>query len=173
MGCVLSEKKVRIRLRRRAAWGRLSLLVMVAVTLVNQLLLALNVKYHFLWSAAVPYYLNWGLREMGAQGTAPLLAGVLTVGLYGAFLACWLLSGRRRVWLSAALGLYAVDTLLLIIFAATLLKNPSSCILEILVHGVLLALLIVAVRARGQLSRMPKLRRDSGAASRKREHFEN
>ena len=60
--------------------------------------------------------------------------------------------------LMAALGLYAVDTVLLIIFSLTLLNNPASCLLEILTHGAGLALLWWAVRAASQLSRIPRPR---------------
>jgi peptidoglycan/LPS O-acetylase OafA/YrhL len=87
---------------------------------------------------------------------------VLTVLLYGAYIACWLQSAQRKEWLVAALGLYGLDTLLLIIFCLTLLENPASCLLEILTHSVGIALLVIAVRAAEQLSRMPRQRRVPG-----------
>lgn len=159
MNRVPSGKKLRARLRHAYARGRLALLAMVAVTLVNQLLLGLGVEYHFLLSAAAPYYLNWTCREMGVTNGICAGAAVLTAVLYGAYVVCWLLSGRHRGWLTAALGLYAVDTLLLIFFALTLLENAASCILEIITHGGVLVLLMNADRAAARLSRLPKLRR--------------
>lgn len=153
------EKRLRLRLRQQVGWGRNALLAMMAVTLVNQFLLLLHVEYHFLISAAVPYYLNWLVRELGATGTFPGLATVVTVLLYGAYLVCWFQSVQRKEWLIAALGLYGLDTLLLAIFAFTMLENPSSCLLELLTHGVIIAVLAVSVRAAEQLSRMPKPRR--------------
>ena len=90
------------------------------------------------------------------------MAVVLTIAVYAAYIACWLMSAQRKEWIIAALGLYGLDTLLLVIFALTLLENPASCLLEILTHGVGIALLVVAVRAAEQLSRMPKRRRVPG-----------
>ena len=162
---VPADKRLRLRLRQQIGWGRGALLVILAVTLLNQLLLMLGVEYHFLFSAAVPYYLNWLARELGANGNVGLfsaLAVVLTIAVYAAYIACWLMSAQRKEWIIAALGLYGLDTLLLVIFALTLLENPASCLLEILTHGVGIALLVVAVRAAEQLSRMPKRRRVPG-----------
>ena len=159
---VPAEKRIRLRLRQQIGWGRNGLLVILAITLINQLMLMLHVEYHFLFSAAVPYYLNWLVRELGAAGAFPALATVLTLALYAAYIACWLMSSQRKEWLLASLGLYGLDTLLLIIFALTLLENPASCLLEILTHGVGIALLVFAVRAAEQLSRMPRQRRVPG-----------
>lgn len=157
-----AEKRLRLRLRQQVGWGRTALLVILAVTLLNQILLMLRVDYHFLFSAAVPYYLHWLVQELGANtdvGLFRVVATVLTVLLYGAYIACWLQSVQQKEWLVAALGLYGLDTLLLIIFCLTLLENPASCLLEILTHGVGIALLVIAVRAAEQLSRMPRQRR--------------
>ena len=162
---VPAEKRLRLRLRQQIGLGRTAMLVILAVTLLNQILLMLRVEYHFLFSASVPYYLNWLVRELGANGDVgafAALATVLTILLYAAYIACWLMSAQRKEWMVAALGLYGLDTLLLIIFALTLLDNPSSCLLEILTHGVGLAVLVVAVKASEQLSRLPKIRRVPG-----------
>lgn len=159
MGRVPSEKMINFRLRQRVIWGRVCLLAMVAITLVNQFLLVLGVDYHFLLSAAVPYYLNWACAQLGLDAAARALAAVLTAGLYGAYFGCWLLSRRHRGGMLAALGLYAVDTLLLIIFAATLLKNTASCALEILAHMGILTLLVNGDQAAGRLSIAQAIRR--------------
>ena len=51
---VPAEKRIRLRLRQQIGWGRNGLLVILAITLINQLMLMLHVEYHFLFSAAVP-----------------------------------------------------------------------------------------------------------------------
>ena len=163
---VQADKRLRLRLRQQVGAGRMALLAILAVTLLNQIMLALGINYHFHFSAAVPYYMNWLVRELGASGAFPFLATVLTLGLYAAYGACWLLSAQQKQWLLASLGLYGVDTLLLIIFALTLLENPASCLLEILTHGVGLVLLVFALRAAEQLSRMPRQRRTPGGQRR-------
>lgn len=160
-----AEKRLRIRLRQQVGWGRNALLVILAVTLINQIMLMLRVEYHFLFSAAVPYYMNWLVQQLGAAtnlGAFPALAVVLTIAVYAALIACWLLSAQRKEWMLASLGLYSLDTLLLIIFALTMLENPASCLLEILTHGIGIALLVVAMRASERLSRLPRVRRVPG-----------
>lgn len=157
----ISEKKAKYR--NQIAVGRCFLLALAAMTLVNQLLLMLGLDYHFLVSAAVPYYLNWVCVKMGLSGLLPALAAVASLALDGLYCACWALSRRRRIWLTAALGAYALDTLLLIVFTFTMLENPSSTLLEILTHVGGLGLLAVADRAAGDLSRMRRsARRGSG-----------
>jgi hypothetical protein len=151
-----ATKRIRARLRRQAESGRLCLLILVAVSLINQLLLAFGVPYHFLFSAAAPYYMNWCCVQLSPGGWWVALAVILTVGCYVAYAVCWLLSGRSREWMVAAVGLYGLDTLLLLIFSLTLLENPVSCLLELLVHGVCLVLLVRALMAAQRLSRMPK-----------------
>ena len=157
-----ADKRLRRELIGRINLGRWALLAIVAVSLLNQLLLACGVKYHFLFSAAMPYYLNWLGIELGAVasvGAYRALAVVLTIGLYAAYAACWLLSAQQKEWLLASLVLYGVDTLLLAVFALTLWENPASCLLEILTHCVGLFALYVALQASEKLSQLPRIRR--------------
>lgn len=157
-----AQKRYRLRLRKQVDLGRNALLVILAVTLINQLMLMIGIDYHFLFSSAVPYYLYWLGRELSAAADMTafrVIAVMLTVMLYVAYIACWLLSVHRREWLLAALGLYGVDTLLLVIFCLTLLENPASCLFEIVTHLLGLWLLYVAVAAANRLGRMPRPKR--------------
>jgi hypothetical protein len=54
----------------------------------------------------------------------------------------------------AAMAAYGLDTLLLAIFAFTLLDNPASCILEIVTHLGVLYLLAAADQASAAMQRM-------------------
>lgn len=134
------------------------MLAIIAVTLINQLMLMFGAKYHFLFSASMPYYLNWLARQLDIGGFK-VVATLLTLVLYVAYAACWLFSGQRREWLLASLGLYGVDTLLLIVFAISLLENPSSCVLEVLTHCIGLGLMYLAYYSAQQLDRLPRRRR--------------
>lgn len=151
-------QKRRKKLRQNILIGRMAMLVALGVSLINQLLLLLKVNYHFLFSASMPYYLNWLARELGSTGFK-IFAALLTMLIYGAYVACWLFSMQKREWMLAGLGLYAADTLALLIFSFALLSNPWSCFFEILIHLVCLWLLFVAYRSAEMLSRMPKRRR--------------
>lgn len=144
----------RAKYRHQLAAGRLVLLALAVLTLINQLLLLCRVEYHFLLSAAVPYYVNWLWFELEAGGFWAVVNVLLTLCLDGFYCICWFLSGRRRICISAALAAYGLDTLLLVIFTFTMLDNPVSCLLEILTHVGVLYLLLTADQAAAALQRM-------------------
>lgn len=155
------DKRLRKRLIQQIEAGRLTLLILAAVSLVNQILLICNVNYHLLLSMASPYYLNWlniELSKQGSTGVYGFFAVLLTIVVYIALLACWLMSGQSKQWLAAAFGIYALDTVLLVVFT-TLLKNPASCLLEVVTHCVVLAVLYNALRSAEKLSKLPRRRR--------------
>lgn len=141
-------------LRRQVTCGRVALLALVGLSLINQLLLIFGVNYHFWISAAVPYYLNWFCVQVDAGAITRVLAGLATVMIYITYIVCLVLSQRKQYWMTLCLGLYGVDTLLLAIFSFTLLSNPVSCLLEIAVHIGIIVLLVIADQAMGQLNRM-------------------
>lgn len=154
-----ADQKIRKKLHRHIGLGRTAILLMLAVSLLNQLLLLLKVNYHFLFSTAVPYYLNWLARKLGGPaGVTPLkvIAVILTLLIFFVYVVCWILSARRRNYLKTALLLYCADTVLLVIFAFALLNNPFSCLLEILVHLIGIGVLYNAHRSAQQLRRMSK-----------------
>lgn len=154
-----AEQKKRRSLRQHIGLGRTAILLLLAVSLLNQLLLLLKVNYHFLFSTAVPYYLNWLARKLGgAAGATPLkvFAVILTLLIFAAYVACWMVSAHRRDLLKTALLLYCADTVLLVIFAVALLNNPFSCLLELLVHLIGIAVLYDAHRSAQQLRQMSK-----------------
>lgn len=141
------------KFRHQAAAGRYALLAVAGLTLINLLLLIFRAEYHFLISAATPYYVNWLCVKLNAHWIWSVLAVLLAVVLVLFYCACWFFS-QRRIFLTAALGAYALDTVLLVIFTFTLLDNPASCVLEILTHGGVLYLLVTADAAVAALDRM-------------------
>lgn len=151
------DRRLRIQLRKQIEWGRWAILAIFLVSLVNQVMLWFGSGYHFLFSAAMPYYVNWLASQLGGTGLK-VVATLLTLLLFGAYAICVVFSGNRRDWMSATIGLYAVDTLVLCVFAFTMLENPASCILEILVHVALIAPMVNAIRAFDRMERLPKLR---------------
>ncbi len=166
-----AEQKQRRKLQQHVGLGRMVILVLIAVSLVNQLLLLLKVNYHFLVSMAVPYYLNWLAVQLGANSgvTALKVVGALvTIFMYLAFAFCWMQSARRREYLATVMYLYMADTVLLVLFAFALLNNPFSCLLEILLHLAVLAVLFDAKRNGEQLQRMMSRKRTQpGSANRR------
>lgn len=143
----------RTTLRRQVTCGRLALLALVGLSLINQLLLIFGVNYHFWISAAVPYYINWFCVQMDASVLTRILCGMAAAAVYITYIGCLVLSLKKRYWMTFFMGLYALDTLLLIFFSFTLLSNPVSCLLEIAVHIGCLVLLVMADQAAAELTR--------------------
>lgn len=142
------------KIRHQVNAGRAALLAVAGLTLINQLMLWWGAEYHFWLSAAVPYYVNWLGGKLELSGGWPMMNVLLALALDGFFFACWAMSRRRRIFLTAALAGYALDTLLLVIFAFTMLNNPVSCLLEILTHLAVVYLLLTADQAAGAMQRM-------------------
>ena len=138
-------KRLRRGLRRQVQWGQNLFLAIIAVSLVNQLMLWMRVEYHFLFSAAMPYYLNWLAFQL-PNTALKVVAVIATLALYAVYAGCWFFFWRRE-WLTAAISLYAVDTVLLIVMAFVLLGNPLSCLLEILIHALALVVLLPSRKA--------------------------
>ena len=68
-----ASQGIRRKLQLQIGLGRTVILLMLVATLLNQLLLLMNVDFHFRLSASVPHYLNWLARELaGASGVTLL-----------------------------------------------------------------------------------------------------
>lgn len=142
--------------------GRITLLVILVVSLINQLLLLLDVKYFFLFGASVPYYLNWLGQELSIyhQVTAyKIIAMLLSVAVFAAYVACWMLSARSWKWMRTGLVLYCIDTLFMIVFAIAFLMNPFSCFLWLIIHLIGVGILYKAFRSGQELERRSRRRR--------------
>ena len=147
-------KRQRRRLQGQVARGRIIFLVLIAVSLINQVILWFTSNYHFLFSAAMPYYLNWLAGQL-SNGGFKVIVTLATLGLYAIYGLC-LLRFFEHQWMKTAVGIYIIDTVLLVIFALVLLSNPLSCLIELLIHGVAIAFLLSAYRARMLLARIPR-----------------
>ena len=166
------ERDKRRKLLQSIGLGRMAILLLLTVSLINQLLLLLKVNYHFLFSAAVPYYLNWlGTKLGGTAGATPLkvFAVIVTFFSFAAYVACWVLSARRRDLLKIAMVLYSADTVMLVIFAFALLNNPFSCLLEVLVHLLGIAVLYRAHCSALVLRKMSRKKKSRSAPQRPQE----
>lgn len=163
--------KERRSLRQHIGLSRTVLLLLLAVSVVNQLMLLLKINYHFLFSMSVPYYLNWLAYKLGEDKGVTffkVFALLATVAIFVVYVMCWLSSAQRREYLKTALVLYCMDTVLLTVFAFSLLNNPFSCLLEILVHLVGIALIYDGHRSAQRLERLSKKRKPTRSAPRRR-----
>lgn len=129
------------------ATARGALLGTIILSTINLLMLALDTGRYFLFSISVPYYLTWfgKILDNGTSdgsgslvGTYTIMAIVIGLLILTVYLITWLLSKKHRVWLTVATALFVVDTVALIVFAFTMLTNPMSCLLDFLLHAVIL-----------------------------------
>ena len=168
-----AAKRVRHQLHQHISLSRAAMLVLLAVSLVNQLMLLLKINYHFLFSAAVPYYLNWMALKLGEHDGVTFLkvfALLATLVIFAVYVGCWIFSAHQRKFLKLSMVFYCADTILLVIFAFALLNNPFSCLLEILTHLVGIALLYDGYRSAEQLARMSRKRRKECPATKGARH---
>ena len=142
--------------------GRHSLLLIVAFTVVNLLMVVLDSSTYFLFSASVPYYLTLyskGIDNGFVDGPWPENGPVTIVALIVSgvilllFLLCWLLSRKRTGWLVPALVLFVLDCLALI--GICVWAQDFSGILDIAFHAFVLYYLIMGVKYGNQLKNLP------------------
>lgn len=151
----------RQKLQRSVSKGRLALLVILVVSLLNQLLLLLDVDYFFLFGASVPYYLNWLGQKLSIYHQVTwykIIAMLLSIAVFAGYVVCWLKSARGWKWMRTGLVLYCVDTLFMIVFAIAFLMNPVSCILWLMIHLVGVGILYKAFRSAQELQRRSRRR---------------
>ncbi len=152
------DKNTRAYQEQMVKGARATLLAVMLFTVVNLVLLVAEQGSYFLFSASVPYYLTMlGILMDRALGGRTFLFTALAVSAVClvAYLLCWLLSKKRGGWLTVALALFVVDTVLLVVCAFTLLENPASCVMDAVFHGLAIYELAVGVRGVKKLKQLP------------------
>lgn len=159
------DKNSREYLTQQKKGGRGTLLLILVFTVINLVLVVLDQGTQFLFSASVPYYLTLvgkGLDNGFAEGAWPVngtytvTALVVSAVILGVYLLCWLLSKKRSGWLTAALVLFIVDTVALIVLSYLLLEDPMVNIIDLVIHVLAIWELWQAVRANRKLAQLPE-----------------
>ena len=138
---------------QRYAAGRSNLLLMVALTLVNLVLLALGSDTMMLFSATVPYLLV-AVGIISEYQILLIICCILASIPVLLYLICWLLSKKHRGWLTFALVLFALDTAILA--AVYILAREFSGILDLVIHVAVLYYLFLGVRSGRWLKKHPE-----------------
>ena len=158
------DKNSREYLLRQVANGRYSLLLIVILTVVNLVLTLLDTGRYFLFSASVPYELvSLGMAfdngftdgAWNVRGTLTYTGLVIALVIVAVYLLCWLLSKKRAGWLTAALVLFIIDTVALVIIAFTLYDSPASQLVDLLLHVWAIVELVQGVRGNKKLQELP------------------
>lgn len=150
--------------------ARVNLLAVVVFTVINIVSLATGIGGYFLFSASVPYVITmFGLvlcgmmpdefyQEMEMEGMffldesffyITLAISVLILGLY---VLCWFFSKKKPVWLTIALVLFIIDTVVMFLYYGIAL----DMILDIAFHAWVIWILVSGIRAHKDLQKMPK-----------------
>ena len=153
----------RAELERKYNNCRVNLLLVVLFTVVNLFTVTFGNTY-FLFSATIPMLLPLGfsgvaadpefLAELGiaAEAITPILIAGLVCGLILTvpYLLCWIFSKKRVGWMVAALVLFSLDCLFLLI------TFDLSMIADILIHAWVMFYLITGVIHGFKLKNMPE-----------------
>ena len=158
------DKNSREYLLRQVANGRYSLLLIVILTAVNLIMTILDTNTYFLFSASVPYYLvfvGMGIENgfvdgaWNVKGTLTYTGLVIALVIVAVYLLCWLLSKKRAGWLTAALVLFIIDTVALVVITFALYDSPMGKLVDFLLHIWAIVELIQAVRGSKKLRALP------------------
>lgn len=138
--------------------ARAVILGMTLFTAINLAVLLFRGDTTIPFALSTPFYLTWMalFLENGVAGVLTYGAVGISLSILGAFLLCWLLSRKHPVWLTIALILTVVDTLLLVGFTFWMFENPSANMIEVLVEGMLIVLLFRGVSNARRLERLKK-----------------
>ncbi|MBQ7368947.1 MAG: hypothetical protein IJW60_04500 [Clostridia bacterium] len=138
--------------------ARLSLLIILLLSVVNVFVMFADT--YFLFSAHIALVIaNVGfVLKLETGENAYLLIGiVLSLITLIPYLVCWIFSKKHAGWLIAALVLFAIDTVFLVIdIPAYLDFGDFSIFIDLIVHVIVLYELVVGVKAGFAMQREAK-----------------
>ena len=148
--------------------ARMNLLLVLAFTAVNIILLLTGSYTYFLFSASIPYFLvDMGMLlcgkyppevyvgELAGMEFLPVavlvILTIIAVLILAAYVLCWVFSKKKVGWLMAALVLFVIDTLGMFI----LYGISFDSIIDILFHAWVIWYLVSGIRAHNALMKLP------------------
>ena len=161
------DKNSRAYKEQQINGARSSLLLTLALTLVNVVLLMVNSNTFFLFSVFVPYELiHFGrMMDAGLVGSNTIVSLIVAAVILVVFLLSWLLSKKKPGWLTVAVVLFALDTAALLYFTFTMSADPGGNILDIGLHAYVLFQLIQGCVNAAKLKKEPEDSLDDQIAS--------
>ena len=158
----------RQKLEGRYASTRHNILLVLAFTAINVILLLANSNTYFLFSAYIPYaivdlgmflcgkypaeiYGDLSQYEFFGTGVLAVFVAVAAV-ICVLYLLCWLFSKKKRVaWLIIALVMFALDTGLMLLGGIS-----ADNIIDVVFHGWVIISLSMGVAAHFKLKKLPE-----------------
>ncbi len=147
-------------LLKQMAGARSSLLIVLAFTLVNLVMLLVDSGRYFLFSAFVPYFLTaFGMgMDMGMGydgiGTCTIITLVISAVVLGWYLLCWILCKKRPGWYIAALVAFALDTVVMLVLLFVM-GGMAESIMDLVFHAWVIVELVQAISANSKLKKLP------------------
>jgi hypothetical protein len=158
----------RQKLEGRYASSRHNILLVLAFTAINVILLLANSNTYFLFSAYIPYaivdlgmflcgkypaeiYGDLSQYEFLGTGVLAVFVAVAAV-ICVLYLLCWLFSKKKRVaWMIIALVMFVLDTALMLLAGIS-----ADNIIDVVFHGWVILSLSMGVAARFKLKKLPE-----------------
>ena len=132
--------------QQKYAGARANLLFMILLSAVDILLISLQISFYFPFSSSFSFFsVTQGLGmylQTGAIGYL-LACAAFSAVLLIPYLLAWIFSGKHVGWMIAALSLFSLDTVFLIVMK--ILFPAFSSWVDILLHAWVLYELIVGV----------------------------
>lgn len=153
------DKNSRENLTQLYSGGRSTLLAVILFTLVNLVMMLLELGSYFLFSASIPYYLTlFGVifDAYGEGSTYTVTALAISAVILLAYLGCWFFSKGKSGWLTAATVFFALDTAALVYIAFFVVGDVTACLLDLVFHALVLYQMIRGILAGAKLKKLPE-----------------
>jgi len=166
-GTNISQRQV---LESRYATARNNILLVVALTLINIVLLVTNANTYFLFSAYIPFFLvdlsmllcgmypaDFYTGDFAGMEFLPkeflVITLVIAAVILVLYLLSWVFSKKQKVgWLTFALILFGVDTLAMLLFQGFMMES----ILDYVIHAWVIFSFISGITAFSKLKKLPE-----------------
>lgn len=160
-------KTMRAALQSKYSAARTNLLMVVAFTAINILMLAFGGGSYFLFSATVPYLITlYGMllcgmlpEEVyeGMEGMFFLdesffyITLVISAAILALYVICFFFSKKKPVFLTIGLVIFAIDTLVMVLYYGI----SADMIMDAIFHAWVLWILFSGVKANSELKKIP------------------
>lgn len=142
---------------RKANGGRGTLLLICVLSLINVISLYADLNFSFPFGMSMPAILaiigSSLVSELGSNVISVILVVFAALMLLACF-AMWQLSRNYTAPIAVFLGIFTLDTLLLLAFATWLTENPADFLIDFAFHAWALFSIITLLRNRVKLNKL-------------------
>lgn len=149
----LAARSERARASSKYSIARANLLAVLLFSVINIITVSANLDFYMLFSAQVPLISVATGQYLTAETGVPMyliVSIVLAVLMLIPYLLCWIFSKKHYGWMIAALVIFSLDCVALI------LNFDVSLIIDILFHIWVMYYLVIGVIYGGKLKKLPE-----------------